>query len=254
MAEVNKCPEGMVLINTGGKVQPDEPAFCIERTQVTQAADRAFWAERQKSGYGYELVVTKKDGSTARERNPQERPLKTQAAARIQQDDVSGVQVKPVVVKDKPQPDGNSVGDKKAAILRTWDEAEEYCATQYLGGHLPTNRQWEKACGDKGYCESSGELKASEAVYDISIYEQLANVDASPPNANGVQGMNGDVWEWTRDDAVDGSKFIRGGEPFNVLPWYQRALISAFLLGVPVFDVSYVAFRCIASPQDSSEK
>ncbi|OGQ23111.1 MAG: hypothetical protein A3I05_00745 [Deltaproteobacteria bacterium RIFCSPLOWO2_02_FULL_44_10] len=42
------CPEGTVLIDKGGEIHPDEPAFCIEKTEVTQLDDRRFWEERKQ--------------------------------------------------------------------------------------------------------------------------------------------------------------------------------------------------------------
>ncbi len=66
-------------------------------------------------------------------------------------------------VATKPQPEGKLAGPKKPAILRTLDESREYCRVKYPGGDLPTNKQWEKACGDKEYCTVSGKLKHTEA-------------------------------------------------------------------------------------------
>ena len=48
---LRECPEGAVLIASGGKVYPDEPAFCIDVSKITQEKDNAFWIERQQSGF-----------------------------------------------------------------------------------------------------------------------------------------------------------------------------------------------------------
>ncbi|GEM_PF-4200711 len=201
-----KCPEDMVLIDKGGKVHPDEPAFCIGKTEVTQAEDRQFWAEKKQA---------------------------------------------------KPQPQGNRAGDKKAATLRTWYDAMAYCAGKYLVGNLPTNRQWEKACGDKHYCTASGdELKPSEADYLRTDEEGPADVDAFPPNVNGVQGMTGGLIEWIREESSKdlGAKFVRGGNWTDGTIGIRRYLLAdTLLVSLPDNIKGYVGFRCVASPQESKK-
>lgn len=89
------CPAGMVLIKANQRPPHyDEPAFCIDATEVTQAADAAFWAARQQSGY--ELVVTKKDGTIQTERNGSEVKMRATAATQVQRGDVQSVMVRPV--------------------------------------------------------------------------------------------------------------------------------------------------------------
>lgn len=247
---VPTCPPGMVLIDRGGPVHPDEPAYCIMETEVTQSADRDFWAARQKSGF--ELVVTKNDGSEEKTAKPKEKPLRTQAAAEIQKSDVAEVSVLPVVAEDKRQPDGNLAGPNKPAMYRNWGDARTYCQSVYPGGDLPTGRQWAKACGvhgDREYCTASGigsRLK-EEADYDRSWGSGPKDVDAFPPNPNGVRNMSGGVWEWTLDDSGD-YKIIRGGS------WYSRAwYLRADFRGDdrPGYGSFNLGFRCVAPPQGS---
>ncbi|MBI4211885.1 MAG: SUMF1/EgtB/PvdO family nonheme iron enzyme [Deltaproteobacteria bacterium] len=196
MANVNAtCPAGTVLIERGGKVHPDEPSFCLEITEVTRAAERAYWGKRQKSEF-------------------------------------KGI-VKWALWKE----------DNKPANLRTWHEARQYCAAKYQGGDLPTNKQWEKACGDKKYCTASGELKPSEADIGSDTERGPAEVTAFPPNSQGVKNMTGGVAEWIRDSSMYG-KYIRGGSWDDNTEWSFSSLTE----GDP--DESYltVGFRCVAQP------
>src|SRR5262245_51164156 len=155
-----QCPKDMVLINSGGSVHPDEPAYCISKTEVSQMEDQQFWTVRQQSRY--ELVVKKKDGTTETMGGPRERPLMTQDVALINQGDVSWAQINPVF-----QPRRELAGPKKPAVLKTWQEAREYCQTTYPTGDLPTNREWEKACGDEDYCVAGWVINHSEHIYNI---------------------------------------------------------------------------------------
>lgn len=198
------CPVGTVLLKSGQGVHPDEPTFCIDATETTQAADTAFWAKRQQSGY-----------------------------------------------KKRPQPAGALAGPKKPAVLRTWAEARTYCQATYPGGDLPTERQWEQACGGKEYCTASGTLNHREAIYDAA---GPANVGATLANSQGVYDMTGNVLEWTLDDYEPGSPFnktLRSGQwNFN----YPVILRAAFRHDShPGNRGRGVGFRCVARPQNSKK-
>ena len=93
----------------------------------------------------------------------------------------------------------------------TWDGAAEFA--EYVGGHLPTEAQWEYACRagtvtpfNTGYC-----LDNYQAIYlwsdpyfnctntiDIDPVE-TKRVGTYPPNAWGLYDMHGNVWEWCND-------------------------------------------------------
>lgn len=250
MADV-KCPAGMVLINSGGPVHPDEPAFCVDRTEVTQAADKRFWVERQRAASAYELVIKWTNGATTSQTNVQEWYLRQAAAMYMQQNNVAGVAVVPFV-QDIPQPVGPMLGPQKPAVLRTWYEARSFCQGRYQGGDLPTNRQWEKACGGGVYCTATGNLSRSEAVYRA---DAPADVGSTLPNANGVYDMTGNVWEWARDEANFGYgvKGARGGSwSVSYFPWLLKAWEILWLS--PDQSNSLIGFRCVASPLPSEKE
>lgn len=246
------CSAGMVLIPQGGKVHPDEPDYCIGIMEVSQAEDQRFWTERQRSGF--ELVVKKKDGSVKVEGDsPSEAVLKQIGSRALLRSDVKGVEVAPVVTTDKPQPEGNLAGFNKPALYRTLNESRDYCRTQYPGGDLPTNRQWEKACGDKDYCTASGELRHTEARF-ASWNEGPVDVDSYAANPQGAKNMTGNVWERTRELDGDGWNIIRGGSWYidsRYFVGYLRA--DGRLSSDPGYRAYGVGFRCVAPPQDSKK-
>lgn len=243
-----QCPTGMVPIKSGNGVHPDEPTFCIGATEVTQAADAAFWAKRQQSGY--ELVVTLRGGGTQAARDSSEPTLRAAAAREIKQGNVQSVTVRPVVADPRLQPQGNLAGPQKPAIYRSWFDARTYCQETYPGGDLPTKRQWKQACGSKEYCTASGRLNHQEAIYDV---ENPANVGTTPANPQGVYDMTGNVWEWTRDDYERGFpyKAVIGGSWFDGLPVNLRAAFRGSYH--PDGRYGDVGFRCVAVPQDSKK-
>lgn len=239
------CPAGMVLIPAGGKVHPGETDYCVGIMEVSQVEYQQFWAERHRSGF--QLVVKKKDGSERVEANsPSEAVLKQRASQAVLRGDAQAVEISPIVTEVKPQPSGNLAGSGKPAMLRTLDESREYCRVKYLGGDLPTNRQWEKACGDKKYCTVSGELRHTEARFS-SLGKGPVDVDSYAPNANGVKNMTGNVEERTRELDRDGWNIIRGGS------WFTGSLFGVMRAGICYHklpddrDVG-VGFRCVAPP------
>ena len=247
-----KCPTGMVLINPKGAVHPDEPAFCINKTEVPQEDDNRFWATRLRKGF--ELLIKLVGGGTKTVNNAQEAPLRKKAAKLKKDRNVSGVEIKPVVAEAKLQPEGRMAGPRKPAVFRTWAEAREFCRGTYRGGDLPTERQWENACGSKKYCTRSGELNHAEAIYDV---EGPADVGSTPSNPQGVHDMTGNVNEWTRDGAysviaeVSDWKRLRGGSWGDYFdPDILRADGRFYF---PFDDRGYdVGFRCVAPPLSSS--
>jgi len=240
-----KCPTGMVIQKPEGAVHPDEPTFCMKKTEVPQENDNRFWAARSRKEF--ELFIKLVGGGTRTVTNLQKAPLQKEAEKQIKDKKVASVEIRSVIVGAKPQPEGKMAGPRKPAVLRTWQEAREYCQGTYPGGDLPTERQWENACGDKTYCTASGNLNHREAIYDA---RGSADVGSTPANPRGVQDMTGTVWEWMRDDTVDGYKRIRGGS------WSSygdivglRAVNRGY--GRPG-DRGVVGFRCVAPPLSPS--
>jgi|GEM_PF-4873356 len=97
----------------------------------------------------------------------------------------------------------------------TWFEANTYCQT--LGKRLPSARDWEYAA----------QAEAREIVYtkDTSAWAS-SNIQVGPvasfgTNAWGLQGMYGNVWEWTADG--DSSTWeVRGDGGHSVAPTTHR--------------------------------
>ena len=221
------CPEGMKLVRPDQNKYPGVEPFCMTETEVTQEEDQRFWAEQLKSGY--ELLVRLASGEQ-----------------KIRETDL-------IVTKEKRQPEGNLAGPKKSAIYRNWQDARTYCQSVYPGGDLPDGKQWSIACGEGDFCTASGEESKlnEEADYGRFWNEGPRDVDAFPPNSNGIRGMSGGVWEWTLEDNGEGYKFIRGGSWYDV-SWYLRADYRDIYYP-PGREVSDVGFRCVAPPQDSKE-
>jgi len=164
-------------------------------------------------------------------------------------DGVSGVEVIPVLTEAKPQPEGKLAGPRKPAVMRTWQEARDVCAGLYPGGDLPTERQWENACGSGTYCTASGNLNHTEAIYDA---DGPADVGSTPANPRGVQDMTGNVWEWMKDDVEGGYKRIRGGSWSLNVDWSLRAVYRNYGYHPGYRDLD-VGCRCVAPPQDSKK-
>ncbi len=110
-------------------------------------------------------------------------------------------------------------------VAVSWWEAEAYCASQ--GGMLPTEEQWVLAvCGspDADALETGPRWPSEQANwYSGSKYGAVHGVDtvsegpAQGPNQ--VQNGSGNVWEWTRSEAGDRWKVLKGGS-FANLPSY----------------------------------
>jgi sulfatase modifying factor 1 len=124
------------------------------------------------------------------------------------------------------------------AIFLTWYGATEFAT--FVGGHLPTEAQWEYACraGTTTPFNTGTCLSNTQANYNWSSpYNTCTNTITTPPNATqavgsypantyGLYDMHGNDWEWCSDwygvypataqtnptGALTGtSKVIRGG-------------------------------------------
>ncbi|MCB9681708.1 MAG: formylglycine-generating enzyme family protein [Alphaproteobacteria bacterium] len=155
----------------------------------------------------------------------------------------------------------------------SWQGAQRACA--FLGGHLPTEAQWEWAArGPKAWRWAWGDQKAcaippadlgfarldmasiTECTQDGPVYG-----DALPERGVfGTTGMSGNLWEWTSDwyaaDAYGGHAAVdplgptdgttraqRGGSWMATTPQELRAAVRGGL--DPEAKLNDVGFRCV---------
>lgn len=146
----------------------------------------------------------------------------------------------------------------------TWEESQNFCT--WLGGHLPTEAQWEYAAraGTMGTPFPKGpEISHEEANFDgVEGQDQFAKaapVASFPPNAFGLFDMLGNVWEWCWDwyqedyygkspevdpvgPAQGKKKVVRGGS-FTSDPGRLRLSYRASL--APNQRWLFTGFRCV---------
>lgn len=143
----------------------------------------------------------------------------------------------------------NVRGPQKPAVFASWYMANAFC--QSKGGNLPTNRQWEDACGSKKYCTKSGRLTHVEVIYGTDGPANISGSGAQERvNEEGVQDLTGNVSEWVSDGIL--FKDIRGGS------WYASSFGYSTLTGLwqlhaknrngfypPNYRLAGVGFRCV---------
>ncbi len=132
-------------------------------------------------------------------------------------------------------PQTESLSDKAPAINVSWNDAEQY--VQWLSKHtgqdyrLPTEAEWEYAAraGTQSRYWWGGKMESGKAnCKDCGgawSQEAPVNVDALPPNAFGIYGTSGGVWEWVQDcwhksyrgAPTHGSAWTRAGCRENVI-------------------------------------
>jgi formylglycine-generating enzyme required for sulfatase activity len=202
---VEACPQGMVFQDPKGSVHPDEPAFCIDKTEVPRYLFMGFLKATFPDEYA-------------------------------------------VVSRHLKNSNGVALGPNGPAVFVKWEMAQAYCKS--IGGDLPTDNQWDIACGGKDYCTTSG----NEPSHTEAIFNVLGAADVHGPEADkrvnqrtGVQDMAGNVWEWLRDLRGDGWRHMRGGSWCNVdyCPGYLRA--DNIHPSYPGLDYDSGGFRCSAS-------
>jgi formylglycine-generating enzyme required for sulfatase activity len=145
-----------------------------------------------------------------------------------------------------------------------WYQASAYAA--WVGGRLPTEAEWEKACrGQDGriYPWGNEDPELAQLNYWSSGLNGVVQVGSYPPGANGLFDMAGNVWEWTSsklppwEDAEVALRMLSGvrKDP-EVRTWRggswgsdERTLRCAHRLGdYPLFRYDNVGFRVVSSP------
>ena len=132
----------------------------------------------------------------------------------------------------------NAFGDDAPVVQVSWQEAKEFVlwlnknkpASDRGIYRLPTEAEWEYACragGNHTYCGSNN--PDAVAWYDGNNNGHQQPVGRKAPNAWGLYGMSGNVWQWVEDayhDSyrgaptdgsawMDGTTQILSGEPEN---------------------------------------
>ena len=165
----------------------------------------------------------------------------------------------------------------------SWEDAIEFCRrlSRDTGRSytLPSEAQWEFACRAGTTTPFAfGETLATELA-NYNGNDAYANgpkglnrghttpVGMFPPNAWGLQGMHGNVWEWCLDSwhdryegaPADGTAWVSGGDQDQQLlrggswgsfPGYCRSAYRS--LNGPVYASHSVGFRVVCLPQGPS--
>jgi formylglycine-generating enzyme required for sulfatase activity len=146
-------------------------------------------------------------------------------------------------------------------ILVTWYQANEYA--QWVGGRLPTEAEWEKACrGTDGRIYPWGNATPTSelANFGMNVGDTMP-VGSYPDGASPYSALDmaGNVWEWTStkwvdayknyqsDDSLEGSerRVLRGGS-FYDYDWFVRC--AARDGSSPNNQIRRGVFRVVLSP------
>jgi iron(II)-dependent oxidoreductase len=191
-----------LLLGLGEKVlipaTSDTPTYRIDRTEVSIADYEAFEADGAYSEKRHWSAA----GLAWREKNPEGAGAAHRRSKRS---------------SDHP------------VVAISFFEAEAYCA--WSGGNLPTNAQWSGAVCTPSPFPWGASQQVPAAWFNEGKHGRITqvvtqSVNESHSSVAGPKGLlhgAGNVWEWTRDLAVEGQAFrtLRGGSYAN-LPSYCR--------------------------------
>jgi formylglycine-generating enzyme required for sulfatase activity len=107
---------------------------------------------------------------------------------------------------------------REPVINVDWTQASTYA--EWVGGRLPSEAEWEKACrGTDGriYPWGNEVPEPTRSNYSASGLKGVIQIGSYPAGANGLYDMSGNVWEWTSSkympypyDPQDGREDLEG--------------------------------------------
>ena len=126
----------------------------------------------------------------------------------------------------------NAFGDNAPVVQVSWQEAKEFVewfnknkpASDRGSYRLPTEAEWEYACragGNHTYCGSNN--PDAVAWYDGNNNGHQQPVGLKAPNAWGLYGMSGNVWQWVEDAYHDNYR----GAPVDGSPWVEDGVTQS---------------------------
>jgi len=157
--------------------------------------------------------------------------------------------------------------DNYPVIFVTWYEAKEFC--EWVGGHLPTEAQWEYAARSGGlmlkYPTGSNidhSLANYSGKYGRDKWKKASPVKKFAPNNFGIYDLAGNVYEWCFDcyksnyyslsSSLDPAgpatgifRVLRGGSWYHDKEYLRTSHRFRYL---PVARVSFVGFRVAWDP------